>query len=91
MCCPDCSLFTKWKNEQWRFIQEQLVQVLSKAVVDAKEEEFSQHHAALQQQLDEAQSLQAVDNKEQGQGPQDPESASEEISHRDGDDNENNN
>jgi len=59
--------------------------------VDAKEEEFSQRHAALQEQLDEAQSLQAEDDDgEQGQEPQDPEPANGDIAGRDGDDNGNN-
>ena len=91
MFSPDCSLFTKWKNDQWRFTQEQLLQVLLKAVVDAKEEEFSWCRMALQEQLDEAQSLQAEDdNGEQGQEPQDPEPAGGDIAGRDGDDNQNN-
>jgi len=74
MFCPDCGLFTKQKNDQWRFVQEQLLQILSKAAVDAKEEEFSRHHAVLQEQLDEVRNLRVEnDNEEQGQEPQDPE------------------
>ena len=59
--------------------------------VDAKEEEFSQCRAALQELMDEAQSLQAEDdNGEQGQEPQDSEPAGGDIAGRDGDDNGNN-
>jgi len=91
MFSPDCGLFTKRKNDQWRFIQEQLLQVLSKAAVDAKEEEFSWRRAALQEQMNEAQRLQAEDDDgEQGQEPQDSEPASGDIAGRDGDDNGNN-
>jgi len=49
MFSPDCGLFTKRKNEQWKFVEEQLLNVLSKAAVDAKEEQFMWHHAALQE------------------------------------------
>jgi len=76
MFCPDCGLFTKRKNDQWKFVQEQLLQILSKAAVDAKEEEFLRRRAVLQKELDEVQSLQVEeDNEEQGQEPQDPEPA----------------
>jgi len=54
MFAPDCSLFTKCKNEQWKFVEEQLLQVLSKASVDAKEEHFARHRADLQEQLEDA-------------------------------------
>jgi len=54
MFAPDCSLFTKCKNEQWKFVEEQLLQVLLKASVDAKEEHFARHCADLQEQLEDA-------------------------------------
>ena len=43
----------KHKNNQWRFIQEQILPVLSKSAVDAKEEEFLRRRTVLQEQLDE--------------------------------------
>jgi len=75
MFSPACGLFTKRKNEQWKFVQEQLSQVISKAAVDAKEEEFSRRRAALQKQLDEAQQAAEEDGDDDEQG-QDPEPAS---------------
>jgi len=42
-------------NNQWRFIQEQILPVLSKSAVDAKEEEFLRRRTVLQEQLDELQ------------------------------------
>jgi len=51
---PDCGLFTKHKNEQWKFVEENLLQVLSKASVDAKEEQFTCRCTDLQGQLEQA-------------------------------------
>jgi len=51
---PDCGLFTKCKNKQWKYVEEHLLQMLSKAAVDAKEEQFTWWHAVLQEQLQEA-------------------------------------
>ena len=52
MFSPDCGLFTKHKNDQWRFVQEQILPVLSKSAVDAKEEEFLRRRTMLQEQQD---------------------------------------
>jgi len=64
MFAPDCGLFTKHKNKQWKFVEENLLQVLSKASINAKEEQFTCHHADLQEQLEEAEQedLQWEDN-----------------------------
>jgi len=67
MFSTDCGLFTEHKNEQWKSVEEQLLNVLSKAAVDAKEEEFMQHCAVLQEQLEEAQRALLLDEDE-GQG-----------------------
>ncbi len=69
MFSPDCGLFTKHKNEQWKFVEEQLLNVISKAAVDAKEEQFTRHHAALQEQLEEAQRA-ALPDEDEGQDPE---------------------
>jgi len=74
MFSPDCGLFTKRKNEQWKFVEEQLLNVISKAAVDAKEEQFTRRRAALQEQLEEAQRA-ALPDEDEDQG-QDPEPAS---------------
>ena len=71
MFSPDCGLFTKRKNEQWKFVEEQLLNVISKAAVDAKEEQFTRRRAALQEQLEEAQRAVPPDEDEdQGQDPE---------------------
>ncbi len=78
---PDCGLFTKCKNEQWKYVEEQLLNILSKAAVDAKEEQFVRRRVVLQEQLEEAQQAQlpdededlasgGVDNEEEGQDPE---------------------
>jgi len=82
---PDCGLFTKRKNEQWKYVEEQLLNILSKAAVDAKEEQFTRRRVVLQEQLEEAQRAQlpyedegegqdlasgGVDNEEEGQDPE---------------------
>jgi len=82
---PDCGLFTKHKNEQWKYVEEQLLNILSKAAVDAKEEQFTRRRVVLQEQLEEAQRAQlpyedegegqdlasgGVDNEEEGQDPE---------------------
>jgi len=67
MFSPDCGLFTKHKNEQWKFIEEQLLSVLSKAAVDAKEEVFTWRRAVLQEQLEEAQQA-LLPDEDEGQG-----------------------
>jgi len=74
MFAPDCGLFTKRKNEQWKFVEEQLLQVLSKASVDAKEEHFARRRADLQEQLEDAER----DNRlAEEDGQDDPELAGE--------------
>jgi len=82
---PDCGLFTRHKNEQWKYVEEQLLNILSKAAVDAKEEQFVRRRVVLQEQLEEAQRAQlpyedegegqdlasgGVDNEEEGQDPE---------------------
>jgi len=64
MFAPDCGLFTKRKNEQWKFVEENLLQVLSKASIDAKEEQFTRRCADLQGRLEQAEreDLQQEDN-----------------------------
>jgi len=69
---PDCGLFTKRKNEQWKYVEEQLLQILSKAAVDAKEEQFTRHRAVLQEQLQEAEREPLPAEEDDGLG-QDPE------------------
>ena len=88
MFSPDCGLFTKWKSDQWKFIQEELLPVLSQAAVDAKQEEFSWHHVVLQAQLDEAQRAPQQENDDEEQG-QDPEPAGGVIPDSAGADNDN--
>jgi len=70
MFSPDCDLFTKHKNDQWKFVGEQLLNILSKAAVDTKEEQFTWHHAVLQEQLEEAQRA-LLPDKDKGQEGQD--------------------
>jgi len=74
MFSPDSGLFTRHKNEQGKIVEEQLLNILSKAAVDAKEEQFMWCHAALQEQLEEAQRA-ALPDEDEDQG-QDPEPAS---------------
>jgi len=73
---PDCGLFTKRKNEQWKYVEEQLLQILSKAAVDAKEEQFMRRHAVLQEQLQEEAEREPLPAEEdEGLVGQDPEFA----------------
>jgi len=41
LLAPDCGLISKGKQEQWRYIEDKLVPMLSQAVVDAKGEDYS--------------------------------------------------
>jgi len=73
MFSPDCGLFTKCKNEQWKFVEENVLQVLSKAAVDAMDEQFTRRRATLQEQLDEAQrDPLAEDEDDEDENDEDP-------------------
>ena len=73
MFSPDCGLFTKRKNEQWKFVEENVLQVLSKAAVDAMDEQFTRRRATLQEQLDEAQrDPLAEDEDDEDENDEDP-------------------
>jgi len=75
MFSPDCGLFTKHKNEHWKFVEENVLQVLSKAAVDAMDEQFTWPRATLQEQLDEAQRdplAEDVDDEDEDENDEDP-------------------
>jgi len=73
MFSPECGLFTKCKNEQWKFVKDNILQVLSKAAVDAMDEKFTWHCAALQEQLEEAQESLAAEDDNNENDEDDPE------------------
>jgi len=73
MFSPECGLFTKRKNEQWKFVEDNILQVLSKAAVDAMDEKFTQCRAALQEQLEEAQEPLAAEDDNDENDEDDPE------------------
>jgi len=41
MFSPEYGLFTKCKNEQWKFVEDNILQVLLKAALDAMDEKFT--------------------------------------------------
>ncbi len=51
LLAPDCGLISKGKQEQWRYIEDKLVPMLSQAVVDAKGEDYSRRLAAITVEL----------------------------------------
>jgi len=51
LLAPDCGVISKGKQEQWRYIEDKLVPLLSQAVIDAKGEDYSRRLAAITAEL----------------------------------------
>jgi len=85
LLAPQSGRISKGKQEMWRYIEKNLLSMLSQAAVDAKDEEYSRHLAAVTEELAMAtEELAALNEEEQqvkdapvqiaqdGSGPDDP-------------------